>query len=219
MKHSCISACLSMLLIPTIASAEEAKFVEMLNGKDLSGWVAEGRTTYQAGKEKKPNWTIQDGMLHCAGKGYGFLRYDKKVCDFVFHLEFRMSPRCNSGIGIRHVAYSGKKHGSRPSVSGYELQLLDDFGRKPHKHGTMSLYRLVAPTKNSVKKAGEWNVAEITCIGPKIKVVLNDVVVHDIDQSKIKQTKKKPLCGYVSVQVHGHVIDYRNLKMKVLKAE
>ncbi len=195
-------------------------WIEMFNGKDLTGWVVDGTKDFAAKDAKKedpktPIWTVKDGAIHCAGTGFGFLRYDREVSDFIYHVEFKLSKGCNSGIGIRHVKFTGPAE-TRPSFSGYEIQLLDDAGKKPTDHSTTSLYRYVAATKNAVKPAGEWNTIEIECRGPKIKITLNGEVVQDVDQSTIDSIKNKPLKGYVSVQNHGKAVEFKNLKLKLL---
>jgi hypothetical protein len=169
----------------------------------------------------KTGWTLQEGLMHCAGHEYGFLRYDKQeYSDFVFHVEYRMAPKCNSGIGIRAVPYDPKRdEATRPSYHSYEIQLLDDAGAKPSKKGSGSLYRYVAPTANPVKPAPEWNTVEIECAGPHIKVTINQQVVIDVDQTTIPEIKDKALKGYVCVQNHHGVIDFRNIWLREVKAK
>ena len=81
--------------------------VPLIDFQNLDGWVVEGAARYKDGDEEKPVWSVEDGMIVCAGKGFGFLRFDRTFCDFTLHLEFRMSPNCNSGIGIRTVKFTG----------------------------------------------------------------------------------------------------------------
>jgi hypothetical protein len=196
----------------------EEKSVEPFNGKDLSGWVVEGTASFDKEGKKQPNWFAEDGEIRCAGKGFGFLRYDKEFADFRFTLEYKLAKRGNSGVGIRGVKYTGKAE-TRPSFASYELQILDDGGKEPNDHATMSLYRYVAPKSMPSKKAGEWNQLEIECRGPKIRVTLNGEVVQDVDQSTIETIKDKPLSGYLSLQCHGSVVAFRKLKVVELKAE
>ncbi|MEE9602719.1 MAG: DUF1080 domain-containing protein [Thermoguttaceae bacterium] len=191
-------------------------FVDIFNGKDLSGWATDGKKTYKEGAEKKPVWTVKDGIIKCAGKNpLGFLRYDKQLSDFILRIEYRMSPKCNSGLGIRGTVFTGPR-ATRPSMAGYELQVLDDSGRKPTPRSSGSLYRYVAPKVNASKPAGEWNTVEIDCRGPKIHITMNGQTLHDVDQSKIEAIKNKPLSGYFSVQNHGRVIEFRNVRLKEL---
>jgi hypothetical protein len=201
--------------------ADDKDSTSLFNGKDLDGWVAEGAKDYKDGDEKKPVWTVnKDGYLECAGKGYGFLRYDKKkYADFVFHVEYRMAPKCNSGLGVRTVPYDPTKSmATRPSIACYEIQLLDDAGKEPNKYSSGSLYRYVAPSENAVKPAPEWNTIDVECVGPRIKVTINDKKVIDVDQSTIEELQKKPLEGYVCLQNHNGKIEFRNVKIREVKA-
>src|SRR6516165_3976407 len=151
-RSSCVLSVTAMLIAALLLGAEE-KATEIFNGKDLDGWVAEGATEYKDkddGNKTKPIWTVEDGLIKCAGHGYGFLRYGKQeYADFAFHVEYRMTksmPICNSGIGIRATAYDPKKDlETRPSFYSYEIQLLDDAGKPANDHGSGSLYRYVAP--------------------------------------------------------------------------
>ncbi len=193
-------------------------WVPAFNGYDLTGWVVEGTATYKDGNVEKPVWYVEDGKIVCAGKGFGFLRYDHSLCDFRLYLEFRMSKNCNSGIGIRAEKFDPKKPDTRPSISGFEIQIFDDAGKEPDVHSSMSLYRYVAPKKNAIKLAGEWNWVLITARGTHLEVVLNGQVVQDIDQTQFENIKVKPLCGYFSVQNHGGYIEFKNVFYKDLTA-
>ena len=209
----------SMLLTLALAAAPlpaaEEGFAELFNGKDLSGWVVEGQKDFQDKDEKRPVWSVEDGMIVCAGKGYGFLRYDKPLSDFVLHVEYRMSKGCNSGLGIRGVKYTGKS-ATRPSYAGYEIQILDDGGKTPGKGSGGSLYRHVAPKTNAHKPASQWNTIEIECRGPKIRITLNDQVIQDVDQSTVDEIENQPLSGYISLQNHGRRIEFRSVRVKEL---
>ena len=187
----------------------------IFNGANLDGWVPEGIRTVFAPPEARPVWKVEDGKLVCEGWGYGFLRYDVMLEDFKFHVEYRMTEGCNSGVGIRGVKFRGPKQ-TRPSFAGYEIQILDDAGKTPNKHSSGSLYRYVAPTSNPVKPAGEWNTMDIECFGPKIRIAINGEVVQDVDQSQIPEIADKPLKGYLSLQNHGHTIEFRNLGLEKL---
>jgi Domain of Unknown Function (DUF1080) len=217
---------MSHLYLPTILcivialtqglSAAEPEFKDIFNGKDLTGWVVEGAKETKEKDGVVPVWSAAEGMIHCTGKGYGFLRYDlQQYGDFVFHVEYRMTKGCNSGIGIRGTKYDGKAP-SRPSFAAYEIQILDDSTKAPGNHTSGSLYRYVAPKVNATLPAGEWNIMEIECRGPQIRITLNEQVIHDLDQSKIEAIKNKPLQGYLCVQTHGKPIDFRNLRVKEL---
>jgi hypothetical protein len=204
-------------------AAPRGKPLELFNGKDLEGWVAEGVKEYKDGDAVRPVWSVRDGVLFCDGKGFGFLRYARReFSDFTLHVEYRMVKKgaaCNSGIGIRTVPFDPKRStATRPSYACYEIQLLNDSGKPPTAHSSGSLYRYVAPSSNPVKPAPAWNVLDVECVGPCIRVTMNGVKVIDVDQTTIARVKNNPLKGYVCLQNHGGKIEFRNIRIQELKA-
>jgi hypothetical protein len=212
-----VSLLIGAVLLLAARPARCDEEIAMFNGTDLTGWKVDHSAEYEVDGEKRPVWTVSDGEIHCAGKGFGFLRYEKKFADFEFSVEYNMTPGCNSGIGVRTVEFTGGAK-TRPSYASYELQIVDDAGKPADVHSTMSLYRYVAPLASAAKKAGEWNKAVVRCVGPKIVITLNDVKVQDVDQSKIKKLRSKPLEGYICLQNHGHEVRFRNLKLTRIDA-
>lgn len=222
--------CLLPLLLLGLSFSVHAgeKKIVLFNGKDLTGWVAEGNIEFSDPKDKSKKvkvWSVQNGAIHCQGKGFGFLRYDKKAfADFHFHVEYRMvnpaDKRNNSGIGIRTVKFDPKRsRDTRPSFACYEIQLLNDVNAKPDTHSTGSLYRYVAPKINAIKPAPAWNTMDIYCNGPKIRIVLNGKEILDFDQTTLDRVKNNPLQGYVCLQNHGSTIEFRNVWIEELTAK
>jgi hypothetical protein len=202
-----------MLAGPT-APAE----LSLFNGHDLGGWVAEGVSEINDEGRKRPVWTVNGDAIVCNGKGFGFLRYaQREFDDFVLRLEFRLAPGCNSGIGIRTGRFDpAQSRATRPSFHSYEIQLIDDAGKPPTSHSTGSLYRYVAPKENAIKPAGQWNTIEIECRGPRIKVLLNDREIIEVNQSTIDALRPKPLKGSICLQNHGGNIEFRAIRVREL---
>ena len=206
------AACL--LAAPAVADDGEG-FVPLFNGRDLEGWVDEpgGRG---AAEQRKSAWSVDDGEIACAGGGYGFLRYGvQDFADFTLRLEFQMAKNGNSGIGIRTRPFDAAEGAqTRPSFHSYEIQLLDDAGKPVSPGSSGSLYRYVAPARNAMKPAGEWNSMEVTCRGPSIRVSLNGEPIQDFDQTTRPDTRDKPLKGSVSLQNHGSRVRFRNIRVR-----
>ncbi|MBY0230604.1 MAG: DUF1080 domain-containing protein [Gemmataceae bacterium] len=194
---------------------------KLFDGKSLAGWVVEGGKTARDG----PVWVAQDGMITCkAGGGFGFLRHEKKVADFVLRLEYRFEAakgkRGTSGVGFRTVPFDPKRAtDTRPSSAAYEVELADDADRKPDRHSTGALSRLMAPSEQAAKAAPAWNTLEVECEGPMIRVRVNGKKVIDLDQSKVGALKGKPLAGYVSLRNHGSRVDFRDITLRPLPAK
>ncbi len=225
-RHFVLFLLFAPLLSPLRAAEPESR--DLFNGRDLDGWVVEGDKDYQDGDATKPVWVAHDGLVSCmvnTRNSYGWLRYDKQQFgDFALHLEYRMTPRdydkqarCNSGVAIRAIPFDPKHMETRASVAAYEVQLLDDADQPPDKHSTASLYNYLAPKESAARAAPEWNTMDVECVGPHIKITVNDKVVIDVDQSTLDAIKDKPLKGYVGLQNHGGKVDFRNVRIREIQ--
>jgi hypothetical protein len=191
-------------------------WILLFDGKTPEGWI----------NLKQAN--IEDGCINPYKSGNYVTFTREKYGNFVLTCDFKISKTCNSGVFIR----TGDP--KDPVQTGIEIQVLDTAGKeKPSKHDSGSIYDLVAPTKNTMKPAGEWNHYEITCEKNKIKVALNGEVVAemDLDQwteagknpdgSKNKYTKALrdfPREGHLGFQDHGQPCWFKNVKLKKLGA-
>ena len=77
--------------------------------------------------------------------------------------------------------------------------------------GTGALYDVVAPTKNMIRKAGQWNTVTITARGPKITVEMNGEKILDTKQTRSMK-------GHIGLQNHDgrSVVKYRNIRIEEL---
>lgn len=185
----------------------------LFSGMDLMGWTVDGTQTIGEGESAAPVWSVKDGMIHCAGGGFGFLRSDEQFADFTLSLDYRLQAGTNSGVGIRTVVYEDGNKQTRPSRAGYEIQLADDGTTEPSIHGTGAIYRHVAPRSLPAKPAGEWNHLVIECDASRLRVWLNDELIQDYDQRKSKQTRNKPREGFIALQNHGGEVDFRKIEV------
>lgn len=196
------------------ASADGA--VELFNGRDLSGWTC-----------KPGSWVVEDGLI-ARGAGGDFLWSAEQYGDFVLSVDFRVSPKGNSGIFIRTGSQQDWLH------TGIEIQVLDSHGKEnPGKHDCGAVYDCVAPRRNACRPAGEWNTCVITCRGPRIEVVLNDepIVNMNLDEwteagrnpdgtpNKFRTAyRDMPRRGYIGFQDHGNPVWFRNVRIRPLSS-
>ncbi len=191
--------------------ADEAGFVSLFNGKDLTGWIGDTK-----------GYITEEGKIIC--KPGGNLYTEREYSDFVFRFEFKLTAGANNGLGIRTPPKGDAAY------VGMELQILDDSADryknlKPWQFHA-SIYGLVPVERGHQKPVGQWNVQEVTAIGPKIKVVLNGATVIDTDLSKLEQTpdihplKRHPGMnnkkGHIGFLGHGSVVEFRNIRIKDL---
>ena len=197
---------------PAGQADDTSSWVDLL-ANDLQDWIVEGK---KSGAHIQPPdvWSIgADGVLRCDGRGFGFLRYRKKLDDFELQLEYKLDPGSNSGIGLRSCSYQSTP-ATRPSHAAYELQILDQDAVS--LRGNMALYRHLAPLANPRLPAGEWNHVHIVCHGPRLLVRLNQKLVHDVNQAHHSKLRDKPLEGYLLLQNHHSVVEFRNLQLRAV---
>jgi hypothetical protein len=191
-------------------------WILLFDGKSPDGWI----------NLKQAN--IEDGCINPYKSGNYVTCSKEKYGNFVLTCDFKISKNCNSGVFIR----TGDP--KDPVQTGIEIQVLDTAGKeKPSKHDSGSIYDLVAPTKNTMKPAGEWNHYEITCDKNKIKVVLNGEAIAEMDLDQWTEagkgpdgTKNKftkalrdfPREGHLGFQDHGQPCWFKNVKLKKLGA-
>jgi len=175
-------------------------FVSLFSGRDLSGWAVMG----------EKSWTAENGLLACSGEGGGWLRSEKEYENFIWRLEYRISPGGNSGIFIRSTEQGN------PAFTGMEIQVLDDYGKQPDTHTACAIYDAVAPTRNMSKPAGQWNRVEITCQGRNVVVIMNGEKIVNANLDRNPKLKDRVPKGYLGLQNHGSRVEYRRLRIKVL---
>jgi len=214
---------MTMLLALALLTAGDNELTEqekkdgwilLFDGKSGDGWT-----------NLKPA-NIEDGAINPFKSGNYVTFSKERYGDFTLSCDVKVSAGCNSGIFIR----TGEA--KDPVQTGIEIQVLDSAGKeKPGKHDSGAIYDLVAPTKNPMKPAGEWNRMEITCAKNKITVSLNGepIAEMDLDQwteagkgpdgaaNKFKKALKDfPREGHLGFQDHGKPAWFKNIKLKKL---
>ncbi|MFU8892420.1 MAG: DUF1080 domain-containing protein [Luteolibacter sp.] len=187
-------------------------FVQMFNGKDLTGWQTSG------------NWLVQEGniiTLEPRPGEWGWQRYGdylattRKYKDFVIDLEFKYNEKGNSGVFLRIGDLENHVE------TGFEVQIIDTHGKPDDKlthHDAGGVIRTQAPTHNAIKPAGEWNHYNITMNGNHLVVILNGEKVNELDLSE-GAMKDRPAEGYISFQDEGKPVWYRNVRIKELNLD
>ncbi len=218
-----------LAVAPTVEAAapklDDQGFVTLFNGKDLTGWKT------SAGSR----WVVEHGAVTLKDRGdgrehnYDYLWTEKTYSDFVLDLEFKIPERANSGVFLRTSDLKD------PVYTGIEIQVANSYGQKQLSRGATAgaVYDCLAPTKNAVKRPGQWNRCQITCRDNRIIVVLNGQRIIDMDLNRWTEPHRNPdgtknkfpralkdfaRKGYVGLQDHGRPVWYRNIRIKELKA-
>jgi hypothetical protein len=194
------------------ARDDDSGFVPLFNGEDLTGWF--GATD---------GYAVEDGVLLCKPGSGGKLYTEEEYEDFVLRFEFKLTPGANNGIGLRAPTEGD------PAFAAMEIQILDDTAEKyaglqPYQyHG--SVYGVVPAKKGHLKPVGDWNQQEISCIGRRVKVMLNGETIVDADLDEASEGgtmdgREHPglerSTGYIALLGHGDRVDFRNIQVKVV---
>lgn len=188
----------------------------LFDGSATTGWVTRD-------KKELTNWKAIDGNLTRDSRGGDAIYDAEQFENFILSLDWKVADKGNSGVFIRLSSIQDWVN------TGAEIQILDlnetgEMGRPTHIAG--SLYDLVAPPDGVRMKPGEWNHFDITCDGPKISTTMNGVQTFAIDVSEEKWQKPQgkfnkpygtlPRKGYLMLQDHGKMVEFKNIKLKPL---
>ena len=229
LRRCLLLALLILALSPTAPAAENeltpaeksAGWVLLFDGKATDGWLDSKEQPVAASH-------VKDGTLNPHPCNYMLIH--KEVYDnFKLSLDFKVSPRCNSGVFIRTFPLKPRE-GKDVGFNGIEVAI--DDTTTAGFHDTGALYDLVQPSKNTMKPQGEWNHMEITCDRSIISIEVNDIVVTRTDLDQWTTVNKRPdgtdhkfdvaykdhpRKGYLGLQDHGSDVWYKNIKLLRLK--
>jgi hypothetical protein len=193
-----------LVLTPALLAQRAAQpgWVDLFNGKDLSGWK-------NYGAEK---WTVENGEIlgEAVTKAYGYLATEKTYKNFEMTGKFKAEGTGNSGI-FYHSTIDGV------NITGVQVEV----DPRPNGH-TGGLYEsggrnwLVWPNPAGEKamKAGEWNDVRFSVQGNYIQTWVNGVKALDYTDPAPKYSD-----GVIALQLHSGgegKMRFKELRVRVL---
>ena len=163
-------------------------WVQLFNGKDLTGWV-------EVGKEK---WEVQEGVINgrAVSKEYGYLKTAKSYKDFQLSLKFKCVGDGNSGVFF-HVDF---KPGTPDVSQGLQFEIDCTLGQ--HTGGIYGDGRAwivwPAPENEIVVRRDDWNEYLVKVEGNRYISRLNGVPMVDFTDPK-----PKSFDGPIALQLHS----------------
>ena len=195
-------------------------FVDLFNGRDLTGW-ANVNTAIDT-------WTVADGILVCSGQPIGVMRSARQYENFILHIEWRhMKPGGNSGV---FVWSEGRVSTANRLPKGMEVQMLEldwinqhpTAQGKPNHIGYISgeLFGaggLTATPHNPrgarsmakelrCKGWGEWNRYDVVCVDGTVHLSINGTFVNEITDSSVRK-------GYLCLESEGSEVHFRAIRI------
>ena len=211
MKKIILTIVIASILGGVSFSVNAQEWVDLFDGKTLSGWV----NPYDRGEAK-----VVDGEIHLTSDDKFFLVTEKTYSDFVLEGEVKLPEgKSNSGFMFRCHVKPNKVWGYQAEVDASERAwsggLFDEARRawlnpkKPNDSPSGDAFR--EKTKGSFKRY-DWNKYRIQAEGSRLRIWVNDVLCTDY-------TDDMDADGYIGIQHHGEdgqVYKFRNIRIKEL---
>lgn len=209
---------LAVLVSASAGAQTPAAFRDLLNGRDLAGWV-NVNTSPQT-------WAWRDGMLVCSGQPIGVMCTEKAYENFVLHVEWRhMEPGGNSGVFL----WSDARPGEGRLPNGVEVQMLElDWPRLNTKDGVTPPVAYVhgelfgvggvkttpdnprgersMSVENRALGRGQWNTYDVVAVDGVVKLSVNGKFVNGVRGA----TQKR---GFLCLESEGAPIHFRNVRI------
>lgn len=197
-----------------MAQAEEG-WIELFNGKDLSGWTQKnGTATYE----------VKDGTIvgtTKTGSPNSFLCSDEQYGDFELEFDVKVHDKLNSGVQIRSQTKGNTNEGR---VNGPQVEIEAGEAEAGYIYGEATGLGWLTPEKELIPhkhfKSGEWNHYRVVAKGPRIQTWINGEPIADLTHEEIYKTYPK---GFIGLQVHGigknagpYDVAWKNIKLKKL---
>ena len=205
-----ISIVALLTLIAGITYGQE-KWVNLFNGKDLSGWKQlNGKALYAVKNGEIVGTTVFK-------EPNSFLVTEATYGDFILELEFKLDADMNSGIQFRSESkpdyLNGRVHGYQmeidPSSRAWTGGIYDEARRQ-------WLYTMeYNPEGKKAYKKDDWNKCRIECIGSVMRVWVNGIATANLVDALTPK-------GFIALQVHaiskeenaGETIRWRNIRIQ-----
>jgi len=200
-------------------------FVNLFNGKDLSGWkglvmnpIARAKmrdsalkaAEQKANEKMKNDWIAKDGLLVFTGHGDN-LATEKKYADFEMYVDWKITEKGDAGIYLR---------------GSPQVQIWDTSRREVGAQvGSGGLYNNIKnqskPLVVADNKIGDWNNFHIIMKGAQVTVYLNGVLVTDNVTLENFWDRKSPIFPkeQIELQAHGTYVAYRNIYIREIPTD
>ena len=190
---------------------EQPGWVQIFNGKDLTGWNVMGHT----------GWKAQDGVLIGETNGpKGWLMSDKNYADFELSLEYKMTAGSNSGVFLW-----AWPEGPIDGGQFMEIQLIDDAiddanGANP-KHRTGAICHVVAPDPAPSAPVNQWHQLHLRVQGRQVNVTFDGqkILAANLDDHRDLFDRFPGLTkttGRIGLQLYPGHTDFKNIRVKKL---
>ena len=240
--------CLAAVLATTTTQAEDqGKWIQLFNGKDLTGWTPKFKGQ-DLGVNYKNTFRVQDGLLTVSYENYekwqsnfGHLFYKNEFSHYILRVEYRFTgdqvkggpgwAYRNNGLMIHgQTAASMKKNQDFPN--SIEVQLLGGKPGGKSQRPTLSICtpgthvvingklvkkHVILPKNVETFYGDQWVTVEVEVRG-------SEVIRHKVNGKVVNEYHKPQLNngkllekGTISLQAESHPTQFRKIELMVLK--
>ena len=171
-------------------------WISLFDGKSLRGWTA----------EQGAKWRVDRGSIVADAGDDGWLRSERQFDDFSLRIEFKNSPRGNSGVFFRTTKESNPADPSNP-LGGYELQINNEDA----KWATGSIENFIQRLLPVTPASNVWHSYVVEVLGDHLVATLDGIKVLDGQDAKFRT-------GYIGLQHHkDNAIAFRHITIQPVK--
>ncbi|HEY7326128.1 MAG TPA: family 16 glycoside hydrolase [Gemmataceae bacterium] len=198
--------------VPRVAEAADGDkgFVQLFNGKDLSGWKTH--------PTQPGDWRVKDGILISSGRAISHLYSERgDYRDFHLRVETRINPTGDSGVEFRTEFGPSFPVKDPMHPLGYEAQIYGDEIKPGWPSSTGSLYATgtgpVVSLRKSPKLSYKWFTLEVLAEGNHIVLKMDGQTTADYTDDKRRFSS-----GHIALQQHNThtVVEFRKIEIKEL---
>jgi hypothetical protein len=196
------------LLMDTTCRAEESKdgWVQLFNGKDLTGWKV-----YPSGTG---NWKVEDGAIVGSGNASHLFSERGDYKNFHYRVECMINDKGNSGQYFRTRFEGGFPTGWEAQINATGSDRVKTGSLYPdgRQKDLRSVKEIVILDK-APHKPNEWFTQEVICKGATITILVNGKKTVEWTDPKNRFTQ-----GHFALQQHdpGSVVKFRKIEVKEL---
>ena len=178
------------------AGSHGGAWVSLFDGRSLRGWSP----------EQGAKWRIDGGAIVGDAGDDGWLRSDQQFGDFSLRIDFKNSPKGNSGIFLRATKDSNPSDASNPS-GGYELQI----NNEDKSWATGSVENFVQRLLPATPAPNVWHAYRVEVHGDHLVATLDGTKVLDGHDSRFST-------GFIGLQHHkDNAIAFRHITIQAVR--
>jgi hypothetical protein len=185
------AACLLLSALPGPAQPAGDGFVQLFNGRDLTGWKTH--------PDDKAKWDVQDGAFTASGTAGHLYSERGDYQNFIYRIEAKINDKGNSGQYFRASYQKGFPPGYEAQINATQSDPIKTGSLYPGflRGAEQQEFRNTKTVKEAAHKPDEWFTQEVTADGNHIIIKVNGKTTVDYTDARNTYTK-----GHFAIQHH-----------------